>query len=602
MVTIASAESNRATIKYLAETTWGTTPTTGTVRQMRYTSSSMVTDKQTAISDEIRADRMVANIIEVGGSNSGEINIEFSAGSLDDFFQAFLLGAWTKTMNHFFLKGSSISVTGVNTVTIAGGDYTDWLADGMWLKLEGFDNPENNAYLSINGAPVFSAGNTAITVDQTIVVETGSAFGKIMDAGDLIDTSTTIQLGTNSVTNLAASTTDTMEVGQIVYIEGLGKGTGTVTCTITDPTEGATITVSDGESTIIFEVRTDASLVAEGNVHVALSGTEATMATNIEAAIMDQFAQQKFKVSAIAAAAVVTITNNAGAGGSIATSDATAFTVVDFTGGDATKNGFFTVAGITSGTAFTTEETITADTNAGSDTVVVKGSHLRNPGTVADITKQSFTIETGFTDVAKYFVRKGMRVGTVALSVTAGELVSASVSFTGGSSSYSSTETLTGGSYLELASTNTEVMNATSNVGDIEKDGTALTTAIMSIEMNGESNLREQRAIGEKYPAGVGYGRFTLGGNLTAYFENFDLYDNFVNHDTTSLKFNFTDVDNLKYYFRIPALKITSDPVSPGGIDQDIMEEMEYQAQRDPSINSQFLIDRFSSVFPFAQV
>lgn len=599
MVTIASAESNRASIKYLEEAVWGTTPTTGTVRQMRYTSSSMVTEKQTAISDEIRADRMVANIIEVGGSNSGEINIEFSAGSLDDFFEGFLLGTWSKDMNHFFVKGASISVTGANEITITGADYTDWLSDGQWLKLEGFTDVANNRYVSINGTPTFSAGATVIAVDQTVVVETGTAFSKIMDAGDIIDVSTGITIEADGGIDGLASTAS-MSVGQIIYMEGLGKGAGSVVVTTTDPTEGSTITISDGTNTIIFEVRTDASLVAEGNVHVALSGTEATMASNLNDAIMEQFKQQNFKVSSTVSTATVTIVNNAGAGGSIATSDATAFTVTDFTGGSASKNGFFTVATIVDPTEFTVEETVATDANSGSDIVIIKGSHLRNPGTIGSITKRSYTIETGFTDVSKYFVRKGMRVGGISLSVTAGELVSASVSFMGGTSTYSSTETLTGGSYVELPSTGTEVMNATSNVGDIEKDGAALTTAIMSIEMNGEANLREQRAVGEKYPAGVGYGRFTLGGNLTAYFENFDLYDNFVDHDTTSLQFDFTDVDNLKYYFRIPALKITSDPVSPGGIDQDIMEEMEYQAQRDPALNTQFLIDRFSSVFPFA--
>lgn len=601
MVAINSAESNRATMKFVEEVTWGTTPTTGTVKQMRFTSSSLVTEKQTAVSEEIRADRMVSNIIEVGGSNGGEINVEFAAGALDDYLEGFLLGTWTKDMNFFLLKGASIDITGVNEITITGGDYTDWLADNQWLKLEGFEEPENNVYVSINGAPSYGSGNTVIDVDQTLVVEAGSAYTKIMDAGDVLAVSTTIQLGSNSVTNLPAGTTNSMKVGQIVYIEGLGKGAGDVVVTATNPTEGSTITVSDGTNTVVFEVRTSAALVAEGNVHVALSGTEATMADNLAAAINEQFAQAKFKVSAVSDGVdTVDIVNNAGAGGSIATSDAVAFTVTTFAGGSASKNGFRTVASITSGTAFTTEETTASDTNSGGATVVLKGSHLRNPGTVSEITKRSYSIETGFGDVSKYFLRKGMRVGSVNLSVTAGELVSANVTLMGGEASHSSSETLTGGSFVELSSTNTEVMNATSNVGAIVKDGVELSTAIMSIEISGENNLREQRAVSSKYPAGVGYGRFVLSGNFSAYFENFDLYDQFIDHDTTSLRFPFTDVDNMTYYFTIPAFKITSDPVAPGGVDQDVMEEMEFQAQRDPAKNTQLMVDRFSSVFPFS--
>lgn len=600
MVAINSAESNRATLKYLSEVTWGTTPLTGTVRQARFTSSSLVTEKQTAVSDEIRSDRMVSNIIETGASNGGDINVEFAAGTLDDLLEGFLLGTWTKSMNHLLLKGSSIDITGANTVVISGGDYTDWIADNDWLKLEGFQTAANNVYVSVNGTPVYSSGNTTITVDQTLVVENGSAFTKIMNAGDVLASSTTIQLGTNSVTNLPASTTTNMKVGQTVYIEGLGKGEGTIVVTATDPVEGSTITVSDGTTSVVFEVRTNAALVAEGNTHIALSGTPATMADSIAAAINGKFAKTTFKVSATVVTDTVTITNNAGAGGSIATSDAVAFTVTSFAGGSATKNGFVTVASITSGTAFTTEETLTADTNSGGATVVLKGSHLRNPGVVSEITKRSFTVETGFTDTSKFFLRKGMRVGSINLSATANELVSASVTLMGGPSVHSSTEALTGGSYIELGSTNTEVMNATSNVGEIVKDGVTLTTAIQSIEISGENNLREQRAVSAKYPAGVGYGRSVLNGTIAAYFENFDLYDDFINHVTTSLKFPFQDVDNFKYVFVLPALKITSDPIAPGGVDQDVMEEMEFQVQRDPALNTQFMIDRFSSVFPFS--
>ena len=108
----------------------------------------------------------------------------------------------------------------------------------------------------------------------------------------------------------------------------------------------------------------------------------------------------------------------------------------------------------------------------------------------------------------------------------------------------------------------------------------------------------EQRAVGEKFPAGIGYGRFNLSGTIEAYFEDFTFYDAFIGHDTISLGFSMEDVDHYKYYFTIPAIKITSDPIAPGGIDQDVMESMEWEAQRDPVLNTMFMIDRFSSVWP----
>lgn len=601
MVAINGAESNRASLRYIAEASWGTTPGSGVSKELRYTSSSLVTGKETKTSDEIRADRMVSNIIEVAGTSSGEINTEVSAGSNDDFMQAFLLGAWSLPMNFLLVKGASVSVTDTDEITISGADWTDWVADNQWIKLEGFLNAANNGYFSIVGTPAYSGGDTVITVDQTtLVAEAGTAYTKVMDAGDIIAVSTAISFTSgNTVDGGGGNAFGDLVKGQKVFLEGLQKGSGSVVATTTDPTEGATITISDGVQSVVFEVRTNAALVAEGNIHVALSGTEATMATNLQAAIMDQLRQENFRVSATVSTATVTIKNLRGSGGSIATSDATAFTVTSFSGGSASKSGVYTIDTVVDNDTFTTVETLTADANGGGLTVVVKGSHLRNPGVLADITKQSFSMQTGFEDVTKYFNRTGLRIGSFSMQVEAKELVTANWSVMGGGVSHSSTDVLGNtGTYTVLATTNTEVFNATANVGTIYKDGSALSSAIRSIQLNGDASLREQPAVGSKFPAGIGYGRFMLSGSLAAYFEDFSFYDDFINHTTTSLQFNFEDVDHISYYYTVPAIKITSDPISPNGIDQDVMEEMEWEAQRDPVLNTQFMIDRFSSVFP----
>jgi hypothetical protein len=83
---------------------------------------------------------------------------------------------------------------------------------------------------------------------------------------------------------------------------------------------------------------------------------------------------------------------------------------------------------------------------------------------------------------------------------------------------------------------------------------------------------------------------------MTAYFEDMVLYNHFINHDTISIGFDFKDQDANVYYWTIPALKITSDPIAPGGIDQDVKEEMEWSALRDPATACMLQVDRFSSV------
>jgi hypothetical protein len=600
-----AAESNRVAIHYIPETVWGTTPASGTVRIARITSSSIVASKETETSNELRADRMVSSVIEVAASTSGDIEGELSAGTYDDFFQQFLLGAWTENMNHVWVKGTAVAVGSSSTITITSPtDYTPYFAANQWIKLEGFTDPENNRYVQVHAstAPAFAAGVTTITVAGTpLVTEAGSANTAVMDAGDVCAFQDDIDFSATGNTVTAATGTPfaNLVAGQTVYMEGLDKGSGTVLFNTTDPTEGSTITVVDGKGTVVYEFRTDVAQVAAGNVAIVITGTPGTDGQAFADAVNAQFALGNSSVSATFTTATATLKDNDNTqAGAITTSDATAFTVTDFANGVAGNNGFFTVASAVSGTVFTTVETLV--TQAAGATVLVKGSHLRNPGTVANITKQSMSIAQDFSDIGRQLLHDGMRLGSFGLTVEAGSIVTCNFSFQGSQTLTDPAKDLTDtATYTVLDTTPTEVMNATDNVGTIVKDGSALASTIMSIEMNGDNSLREQRAVGNKFPAGIGYGRFTLEGSIQAYFENFTLYNNFLDHDTVSFKFPVTDVNNFRMLFTVPAAKFTANPISPGGIDEDIMEEIEWTALRDSTLGTMFMIDRFSSIRPF---
>jgi hypothetical protein len=313
---------------------------------------------------------------------------------------------------------------------------------------------------------------------------------------------------------------------------------------------------------------------------------------------MDQFRRKNVMISCTVSTDTVTLTNHRQTGGSISSASG-GITETNFSGGSATKGGFYTVASVPDNDTFTTVETLSTDANAGSKKVIVKGSHVRNPGIVGDITKQSFSMETGFTDVAKYFSHDGLRVGGFDFNVQTGEILNMSFSFKGRETATEPSGTVLGntGTYTVLPATSTEPLNATSNVGTIYKDGTALDLAVMNIKIQGDANLREQRAVGEKFPAGIGYGRFALKGTLEVYFEDFTMFNAFIEHDTVSLEFDVTDADEQTYWFKIPAMKVSADPISPPGIDKDVMEPMEFMAFRDSSLQTMFMVTRFSSVW-----
>lgn len=726
---LQAAESNRASLRFIKEDNdcWGVTPASGTSREMRITSSALVPEKETVISNELRADRMVSDVVEVAAQSGGDINVEFSAGSLDDFLEAFLLGTWTRPMTFDKWEGALVSWTGASTIVVAGLDVSTasgYLTAGRHIKTEGFLLAANNGYWTISTA-TFGGGNTTITVTQSIgVVETGTALCSVRDANDVtVIRDVTIQAGTGSINVFESDGNDAfatavaagqLVVGQKIFVQGLGYEVGSVTCglketalltmidntlasdtitlddgiavahvitwdtevtvggtfdesaanlvtyinglasatlnmsasystpvvtitnnnltaaavtdssaavsdasitltadfgadvvAIVNPTDADTVTVFDGEKTVVFEFDDDSSFV-RGRIGVDIHATDGNItAGNLRDAMMQTLWNGKYKVKAELAAdgsklesnlATLTNINPGEVGDGTIAESSTACVAVDFTGGNNDGHGFFTLTAVADD-VLTVSEDVAVITNTTVE-VTIKGSHVRNPGDLADIIAQSFTVEQGFTDVNQYMIYTGMRVGSFSLALSAGEIVTGTLTLMGKETSTASTSLIGSAPYLALATTASPVLNATVNVGDVYKDGVVLSSALQSIEINGESALRNQPAVSSKFPAGIGTGRFNLTGSMTAYFETLEMFDHFLNHDSIGLAFDFLDNDFNSYWFTIPALKITTDPIAPGGIDQDVLEEMEFVAFRSSTLNTQFMVDRFSSTLP----
>jgi hypothetical protein len=483
---VSFADANRTSIRVIEETTWGTTPTAGKTREVRLTSSSLTAEKETVTSDELRADRMVSAITEVSAMSSGDINFEHSAGAQDEFLAAFLMGAWSRPMSRDFFKGSVVSVTAANKITVSGKDVTGYLVSGRRILLKGFTDPANNCYAQITSVAE-SGGSTEVTVSgAALVEEAGTVTARLFDANDVV--------------------------------------------VLNDTTIASTATGFSGTGNPF------ASAISAGQLRVG----------------------QKI--------------------------------VVDGLNG---VTGVYTIKKVT-GAAITTTPAPNAVVAAGAK-VCVKGSLLRNPGNVADIVQRKFTIETAFNDVNQYMVQDGMVPGTFSLEVSTGSIITGTIGFQGRATNLRQTTMLSNTSDYDVLDAQTgEVVNATTNVGTIEKDGSDFAASIQSISLSGEANLRQQAAIGSKFSRGIGSGRFNLTGSMTVYFEDEGLFDDFINHATVSLSFPVIDVDGQMAVYTLPAVKFNADAIAPGGIDQDVMDNVEFTAFRDAVTECMMQIDRFS--------
>ncbi|CAM5658464.1 hypothetical protein MAUB1S_11465 [Mycolicibacterium aubagnense] len=89
------ADGSQVRLADVSETTPGTIPATPAFQIMRYRTSSIRLAKQVDISDEVRADRNVPGITDVGRNVSGSIETRFSYGTYDTWLERLMCSAFS---------------------------------------------------------------------------------------------------------------------------------------------------------------------------------------------------------------------------------------------------------------------------------------------------------------------------------------------------------------------------------------------------------------------------------------------------------------------------------------------------------------------------
>lgn len=89
------ASADRVRLAYVVESVPGTTPTTPALQIVRLTGESLDVTRENIVSSELRADRNVMDLIQVGGGAGGGVEFELSYGTYDDLFASALQGSWS---------------------------------------------------------------------------------------------------------------------------------------------------------------------------------------------------------------------------------------------------------------------------------------------------------------------------------------------------------------------------------------------------------------------------------------------------------------------------------------------------------------------------
>ena len=89
------ATGARHDLTYIAEVTYGTTPSTPALKAIRHTGTTLGLSKDSIESEELREDRQIAHYRHGNKSVAGDINFELSYTSFDDLIEAVMCGLWT---------------------------------------------------------------------------------------------------------------------------------------------------------------------------------------------------------------------------------------------------------------------------------------------------------------------------------------------------------------------------------------------------------------------------------------------------------------------------------------------------------------------------
>jgi len=91
---MAFADGSGTRLAHITEVTEGTTPSTPAFNELRFTGETLVGEKQTVVSEEIRPDGNVADVTKVGFQAAGGISFEMSYSTFDDLLESVLTGTW----------------------------------------------------------------------------------------------------------------------------------------------------------------------------------------------------------------------------------------------------------------------------------------------------------------------------------------------------------------------------------------------------------------------------------------------------------------------------------------------------------------------------
>lgn len=162
------SDANRVQLRYCPEDTWGVSPATRDLTEIRWTGESLSFNIRNTVSNEIRTDRQITDLVQTGAEPGGGFSFELSYGNFDDFLAGALWGDWATPDT---ITGLTASAAG-DQLFVSAGTAGERFVPGQWIKVAGMPNAAsaNNGFYQ-----VIAALPGTLTVTPSIGITQASA-------------------------------------------------------------------------------------------------------------------------------------------------------------------------------------------------------------------------------------------------------------------------------------------------------------------------------------------------------------------------------------------------------------------------------------------
>ena len=226
---MAIANGAQHSLHFIAESTYGTTPSTPTWTPLPHTGTTLALSKDGIESEKLRGDRQVEDFRHGNKSVSGDVSAELEYGAFDDILEAVMCGSWTTnvlkagtTRRSFTLERKFADLDTPEFHRYTGCEFNS-------LALSIAPNAMVSATFSVIGKDLSLA--TAEVASSTYSADVGntpfdSFTGSITEGGSSIATVTslemTIENGLEPLFSVGSDTTNRPSIGK-------SRVTGTLT-------------------------------------------------------------------------------------------------------------------------------------------------------------------------------------------------------------------------------------------------------------------------------------------------------------------------------------------------------------------------------------